>query len=199
MKLDNKSKELLENVLKEASDGKLERIKIIVDNSEVDQDVKDLFTKFVDGSEEADEVPNLTTALKAEGMKDYLESLIKETKEQALEDYKAENTNENADKDIREFITDAIVNNSEALCVPEIDMEDIEGSKKEYRKTLEDRTIEELKDLSKDLNKKIQDALSNAPEESIENETNSEDPKDSKDDEKPKSPTQQVLSSYFNE
>ena len=76
-------------------------------------------------------------------------------------------------------------------------MEDIDGSKEEYKKSLSDKSLDELKELSKELHKKVQDALSNQPEETLDSETVSDDP-NSEEKDRPKSDTEKVIQSYFN-
>ena len=194
MKIDEKSKDLLKDVLAEASDGKKERIGLLIDKADVDDEVKAEFKSLVDEAASEKEVPkDILDALKVEGMDDYIKSLMDETKEEAINEVNKET--EEKESDVQEMLIDSIVSNSVALCKKEINMEDIDGSKEELTKSLGDKSHDELKELSKELHKEVQDALSNRPEETLDSETISDDPQSEED--RPKSDTEKVISSYF--
>ena len=196
MKIDDKSKALLQDVLKEASEGKKERIGLLIDKADVAEDVKENFKTLLDEAAPSKEAPNkdILDALKVDGMDDYIKSLMEETKEEATNE--ANKEKEEANDAVKGILIDSIVSNSVALCKKEINMEDIDGSKEELTKSLGDKSHDELKELSKELHKEVQDALSNRPEETLDSETVSEDPKSEKD--RPKSDTEKVITSYFN-
>tara|TARA_B100000131_G_C18054295_1_gene587730 strand:+ start:523 stop:1113 length:591 start_codon:yes stop_codon:yes gene_type:complete len=196
MKIDDKSKALLQDVLKEASEGKKERIGLLIDKADVAEDIKENFKTLLDEAAPSKEAPNkdILDALKVDGMDDYIKSLMEETKEEATNE--ANKEKEEANDAVKGILIDSIVSNSVALCKKEINMEDIDGSKEELTKSLGDKSHDELKELSKELHKEVQDALSNRPEETLDSETVSEDPKSEKD--RPKSDTEKVITSYFN-
>ena len=71
MKIDDKSKELLKDVLKEASEGKKERIGLLIDKADVDEDVKENFQALLDeAAPEKEKVSkDILDALKVDGIK----------------------------------------------------------------------------------------------------------------------------------
>tara|TARA_B100000131_G_scaffold191749_1_gene184319 strand:- start:739 stop:1326 length:588 start_codon:yes stop_codon:yes gene_type:complete len=194
MKIDDKSKDLLKDMLSEASDGKKERIGLLIDKADVSDEVKAEFKSLVDEAASEVEVPkDILDALKVDGMDDYIKSLMDETKKEAIDSVNKET--EEKDSDIQEVLIDSIVSNSVALCKKEINMEDIDGSKDELKKSLSEKSSDELKELSKELHKEVQDALSNKPEETLDSETVSEDPQEKKEEEL--SDSAKVINSYF--
>ena len=195
MKIDDKSKALLQDLLKEASEGKKERIGLLIDKADVDEDTKENFKTLLDEAAPSEEAPNkdILDALKVDGMDDYIKSLMDETKEEATNE--ANKEKDEANEAVKSILIDSIVSNSVALCKKEINMEDIDGSKEELTKSLGDKSHDELKELSKELHKEVQDALSNRPEETLDSETVSDDPQSEED--RPKSDTEKVISSYF--
>lgn len=197
MKIDDKSKELLKDVLKEASEGKKERIGLLIDKADVDEDVKENFQALLDeAAPEKEKVSkDILDALKVDGMDDYIKSLMDETRSEAINESNKEK--EESNDEAKNILVDSIVSNSVSLCEKEINMEDIDGSKEEYKKSLSDKSLDELKELSKELHKKVQDALSNQPEETLDSETVSDDP-NSEEKDRPKSDTEKVIQSYFN-
>ena len=197
MKIDDKSKELLKDVLKEASEGKKERIGLLIDKADVDEDVKENFQALLDeAAPEKEKVSkDILDALKVDGMDDYIKSLMDETRSEAINESNKEK--EESNDEAKNILVDSIVSNSVSLCEKEINMEDIDGSKEEYKKSLSDKSLDELKELSKELHKKVQDALSNQPEETLDSETDSDDP-NSEEKDRPKSDTEKVIQSYFN-
>ena len=196
MKIDDKSKELLKDVLKEASEGKKERIGLLIDKADVDEDVKENFQALLDeAAPEKEKVSkDILDALKVDGMDDYIKSLMDETRSEAINESNKEK--EESNDEAKNILVDSIVSNSVSLCEKEINMEDIDGSKEEYKKSLSDKSLDELKELSKELHKKVQDALSNQPEETLDSETVSDDP-NSEEKDRPKSDTEKVIQSYF--
>ena len=197
MKIDDKSKELLKDVLKEASEGKKERIGLLIDKADVDEDVKENFQALLDeAAPEKEKVSkDILDALKVDGMDDYIKSLMDETRSEAINESNKEK--EESNDEAKNILVDSIVSNSVSLCEKEINMEDIDGSKEEYKKSLSEKSLDELKELSKELHKKVQDALSNQPEETLDSETVSDDP-NSEEKDRPKSDTEKVIQSYFN-
>ena len=197
MKIDDKSKELLKDVLKEASEGKKERIGLLIDKADVDEDTKENFQALLDeAAPEKEKVSkDILDALKVDGMDDYIKSLMDETRSEAINESNKEK--EESNDEAKDILVDSIVSNSVSLCEKEINMEDIDGSKEEYKKSLSEKSLDELKELSKELHKKVQDALSNQPEETLDSETVSDDP-NSEEKDRPKSDTEKVIQSYFN-
>ena len=197
MKIDDKSKELLKDVLKEASEGKKERIGLLIDKADVDEDTKENFQALLDeAAPEKEKVSkDILDALKVDGMDDYIKSLMDETRSEAINESNKEK--EESNDEAKNILVDSIVSNSVSLCEKEINMEDIDGSKEEYKKSLSEKSLDELKELSKELHKKVQDALSNQPEETLDSETVSDDP-NSEEKDRPKSDTEKVIQSYFN-
>ena len=194
MKIDEKSKDLLKDVLAQASDGRKERIGLLIDNADVSDDVKAEFKSLVDEAASKKDIPkDILDALKVEGMDDYIKSLMDETKQEAINETNKETEEKNSD--IQEVLIDSIVSNSVALCKKEINMEDIDGSKDELKKSLSEKNNDELKELSKELHKEVQDALSNQPTEKLDSETISEDPQEN--EEKDLSDSEKILNSYF--
>jgi len=194
MNIDEKSKNLLKDVLAEASDGKKERIGLLIDKADVDDEVKTEFKSLVDEAVSEKDIPkDILDALKVDGMEDYIKSLMDETKAEAINEVNKET--EEKESDVQETLIDSIVSNSVALCKKEINMEDIDGSKEELSKSLKEKNTDELKELSKELHKEVQDALSNKPEETLDSETVSEDPQEN--EEKEKSDSEKILNSYF--
>ena len=126
-------------------------------------------------------------------MDDYIKSLMDETKQEAINETNKETEEKNSD--IQEVLIDSIVSNSVALFKKEINMEDIDGSKDELKKSLSEKNNDELKELSKELHKEVQDALSNQPTEKLDSETISEDPQEN--EEKDMSDSEKILNSYF--
>ena len=194
MKIDEKSKDLLKDVLAQASDGRKERIGLLIDNADVSDDVKAEFKSLVDEAASKKDIPkDILDALKVEGMDDYIKSLMDETKQEAINETNKETEEKNSD--IQEVLIDSIVSNSVALFKKEINMEDIDGSKDELKKSLSEKNNDELKELSKELHKEVQDALSNQPTEKLDSETISEDPQEN--EEKDMSDSEKILNSYF--
>jgi len=195
--IDDKSKALLQDVLKEASEGKKERIGLLIDKADVDEDTKENFKALLEEAapeKDEDVSKDILDALKVDGMDDYIKSLMDETRSEAINEVNKEK--ENNESEVHEILIDSIISNSVSLCEKEINMEDIDGSKKEYKESLNEKSLDELKELSKELHKKVQDALSNQPEETLDSETVSDDPKSEED--RPKSDTEKVIQSYFN-
>lgn len=166
------------------------------------------------GYEEASVAISLETSSEDEAEEKDLE--VDNSKEDSKEDSKEEPTQEEntpegeqntqdaeADKkeienSIKKILIDTIVHSVTALRKSEIDLEDIETSQKSYRATLEDKDLDELRDLYKELEKDMLTAFVNVPTESLEKETLSEDkPQGLDNDEKPMSDTKKIISSYF--
>jgi len=138
MNIDDKSKDLLKDVLAEASDGKKQRIGLLIDKADVDDEVKAEFKSLVDEAASEKEVPkDILDALKVDGMDDYIKSLMDETKEEAINETQKET--EKKESEVQETLIDSIVSNSVALCKKEINMEDIDGSKEELSKSLKEK------------------------------------------------------------
>lgn len=221
MKLNEKELEQLQEVIEDASSGKLDRINLIIDASDVSDEVKDKFKSSIEllmdskeeeevTEEDTEEEQDIASVLNVEGMKDYIESLVSESLTKALEEKEEEKETdvkdddddgekEDTDEKVEDSLVGTIMNYSLALKVSEINQEDIEGSSKAYKISLKDKSEEELKELHVSLDKRMKETFSSNPTESLEKETISEDnPKDDSKEEKPKSDTQKVLTKYFN-
>ena len=204
--LDDKSKELLGEIIKESSPSKLERMKLVIEKSDVDEDIKKELSELIENtsqpSEEDNDIPtSLVDALKADGMREYLSSLVEEAKNDAIKEMEdnAETKPDDDDHndDIKALLVDSIISNATALCLSEINLEDIEGSQEEYKGQLNEKNTDELKELSKDLHKQVADALSNSPSETLEDEGMKEDGTTEDTSDKKLSDTEQVIASYF--
>lgn len=208
MKLNEKELEQLKEVIEDASEGKLDRINLIIDASNVSDEIKDKFKGSIKllmddkESEDTGEEKDLASVLSVDGMKDYIESLVSEAVAKALED-KEEDVKEETDdvketKDEESKLIEPIMNYSLALKVSDINQEDIDGSSKEYKTSLQDKSEEELQELYDSLGKRMKETFSGTPTQSLENESTSEDnPEGDPKEEKPKSDTQTVLDKYF--
>jgi len=98
MKLTEKTLERLQEILKDASPEKIERIRLLVtSNSTVSQELKDAFIARIDETvapkdnaeeevEEQEAPADLSAALSVEGMEDYLSSIKKEAYKQGYEE-----------------------------------------------------------------------------------------------------------------
>ena len=204
--LDDKSKELLGEIIKESSPSKLERMKLVIEKSDVDEDVKNELSDLIENTsqpseEDTDTPASLVDALKAEGMREYLCSLVEEAKKDAIKEMEdnadTKSDDDNSD-DIKALLVDSVISNTTALCLSEINLEDIEGSQEEYKVQLNEKTIDELKELSKNLHKQVADALSNSPSEPLKEEGIKEDGTADDTSDKKLSDTEQVIASYFN-
>ena len=148
---------------------------------------------------------DLVAALAVDGMSEYIASIQEEaynkgakdsTLEQAdQEEIKEEKTSkeevteeedstevkdseeESSDEEerVRVVLVDSIVQNAVALRCSEINLEDIENSRKDYKSSLEGKTLSELKTIFRNLSKKMTETFVEAPTESLNNETLSED------------------------
>ena len=185
--------------------------------------------KAEEATEEAEETPeaedstpaDLVTALKVAGMKEYIESLTKEahalgyaeasalsslekTDEPASEEVEVSSEDnekvETPDEDVKKVLIDSIVQSATALRKPEIDLENVNESQDKYREELASKDHEDLKSIYKALAKDMVDSFVNAPTESLENESISEDSPeglDKKEDAENKSEAYTILKSYF--
>jgi hypothetical protein len=203
--LDDKSKELLGEIIKESSPSKLERMKLVIEKSDVDEDTKNELSELIENAsqpsdEDADIPKSLVDALKADGMREYLSSLVEEAKNDAIkemEDNAEPKSDDDNNDDMKVLLVDSIISNATALCLSEINLEDIEGSQEEYKGQLNEKNTDELKELSKDLHKQVADALSNSPSETLEDEGMKEDGTTEDTSDKKLSDIEQVIASYF--
>ena len=115
MKIDDKSKELLKDVLKEASEGKKERIGLLIDKAYVDEDVKENFQALLDeAAPEKEKVSkDILDALKVDGMDDYIKSLMDETRSEAINESNKEK--EESNDEAKNILVDSIVSNSVSI------------------------------------------------------------------------------------
>ena len=165
---------------------------------------------------------DLVSALKVAGMKEYIESVSKEahakgyaeasalsslekTEEPASEE--AEVSSEDNEKedtpneDVKKVLIDSIIQSATALRKPEIDLEKVSESQDKYREELAGKDHEDLKSIYSNLAKDMVDSFVNAPTESLENESISEDSPeglDKQEDAENKSEAYTILKSYFN-
>ena len=102
---------------------------------------------------------------------------------------------------MREILIDSIVQNAVALRCSEINLEDIENSRKDYQNSLDGKTLSELKTIFRNLSKKMTETFVEAPTESLINQTLSEDKPEGLDSEEENedamSDARKVIRSYL--
>jgi len=120
-----------------------------------------------------------------------------DSEEDKEEKTKADNAPDNK-KEVRDILIDSIVKHASALRKPEIDLERVEASQKEYKETLAEKSEEDLKDLYKELSEDMIHSFMNTPSEKLNEGTRTDDkPSGETENTEPKTDAQKIMASYF--
>jgi len=137
------------------------------------------------------------------------EAEAEESEEEEAEEEEEATETEDSEEDksteeeerVREVLVDSIVQNAVALRCSEINLEDIGNSSKEYKESLIEKNLDELKTIFRDLSHKMTETFVEAPTESLDDETLSEDKPDGldkeEDNEGAMSDARKVIRSYL--
>lgn len=190
--------DLLKGMLNDASDGQLGRVNTIVDNMDVEDDVKAAYKEEIKKISES--TIAIDDALAAPGVQEFIDSKVadatKESKELA----------DKSTADHKELLVDAIVALATTVKAEGINPLDMETSVAEYKDSQKDKSLEDLQTAYDDL-KKQAIALGTAPAEELDNEdANSEDgvqgkakkdDKEDKEDDKDEGPEIHTVKDVF--
>jgi len=176
------------------------RALLIIEKSDVSDEVKDAFREAIKSIGEPKMPDNLKDALQVEGMKEYIDSVVAEKTAElqrkvdelqtSLDDAnqnvqqlkadneelkKAQGTKSDLEAEVKTMLVDQIADLALALRKSEINLEAVEDSLKAYKESLSEKETDELRKLHDELRAELHAAFQNEPSETVDKDVQTKD------------------------